>query len=83
MVSTECAEYSRGGIINNIAHIYEKYTLFVCVHGTAMRSPLNKLELGCFNWNDQEWSDQAKFEILASRGPPRLGRKVWRPYDLL
>ncbi len=59
MGSTECAEYSRGSFINSIIYIYEKYTLFVRVHGTAMRSLLNKLELGCFHWNEREWSDRA------------------------
>ncbi len=71
------------GVSSTISLIFMKNTLYLCVRGTAMRSPLNKLELGYFNWNDREWSDRAKFEILASRGPPSIRQKSWRPYDLL
>ncbi len=62
-------------VSSTISLIFMKNTLYLCVRGTAMRSPLNKLELGYFNWNDREWSDRAKFEILASRGPPSIRQK--------
>ncbi len=50
MDSFQCPGYSRDGFINNIAHTYEKYTLFACAHGTCTEGPLNRLQMVSFQF---------------------------------
>ncbi len=50
MGSVECPDYSRDGFINNIANTYEKYTLFTCVHRTCTEGPLNRFQMGSFQF---------------------------------
>ena len=45
MDSAERAEYSIGVFIKKIATIYEKKTLFLCVHGSTKKGPSDKLRV--------------------------------------